>query len=122
MFYTQVDSFKSQYDEVYLVRNERHFKIFNFKDGQPFEPDFVLFLHNKKTEKNLTYQIFIEPKGLHLIGKDEWKKNFLAEIKAKFKDQIITFNETKKYRITGVPFYNVANENEFKKELMEYLE
>lgn len=122
MFSSQIDSFKTQYDEVYLIRNERHFKIFSFQDWQAFEPDFVLFLHNKKTEKNLTYQVFIEPKWSHLIWKDQRKQEFLQEMKERFKDQIIIFNETKKYKITGVPFYNVSDENLFKKELQEYLD
>ena len=119
MFDSQVVEFKKQYDEIFLIRNERHFKLFSFDDWQAFEPDFVLFLYNKKDEKNLTYQIFIEPKGKHLIWKDQWKENFLQQIKERFKDKIITFNETKKYKITWVPFYNVSEENLFKKELHE---
>lgn len=122
MFSTQIEEFKTQYDEIFLIRNEKHFKIFNFQDWQAFEPDFVLFLHNKKTEKNLTYQIFIEPKWSHLIWKDQWKQDFLKEIKEEFKDKIITFNETKKYKITWVPFYNLAEENLFKKTLYENIQ
>lgn len=119
MFDSQVVEFKKQYDEIFLIRNERYFKLFSFDDWQAFEPDFVLFLYNKKDEKNLTYQIFIEPKGKHLIWKDQWKEDFLQQIKERFKDKIITFNETKKYKITWVPFYNVSEENLFKKELHE---
>ena len=53
---------QEQYDGIYLVRNERHFKIYSFEDGQAFEPDFVLFLREKNGNM-LTYQVFIEPKG-----------------------------------------------------------
>lgn len=38
------------------------------------------------------------------------------------KNKTITFNKTKKYKITGVPFYNYTEENLFKKELQEYLD
>ena len=50
-----------------------HFTIHNFADGQGFAPDFVLFLKDKKGKK-LSYQIFIEPKGKHIAGTDDWKK------------------------------------------------
>ena len=35
------------YEEIYLLRNERHFALYNFSDGRAFEPDFVLFLDSK---------------------------------------------------------------------------
>ncbi len=112
----QMQELSKEYSEVYLIRNELHFKIYNFKDGQAFAPDFVLFLKQKNGEK-LTYQIFIEPKGKHLEEVDKWKEEFLSEIKDKFSSKTLTFNDTKKYRITGVPFYNYESENEFKEAL-----
>ena len=36
------------YNEIYLLRNEIHFAIYNFSDGQAFYPDFALFLQEKK--------------------------------------------------------------------------
>jgi len=116
MINTLSSSYKE--DEIYLIRNERHFKIFAFEDGRAFEPDFVLF--TKSLENNLYYQIFIEPKGNHLILKDQWKENFLKEIKNKFKDNIIEF-ENKEYKIIGLQFYEKANENSFEDELKEVL-
>lgn len=112
----QMEDFSKEYAEIYLIRNELHFKIYNFKDGQGFAPDFVLFLRQKNGE-NLTYQVFIEPKGKHLKETDKWKEEFLAEIKAKFSSKTLIFADSKKYRITGVPFYNYDNENEFKEAL-----
>jgi len=100
------------------LRNERQLKIYNFKDGQAFEPDYLLFLLNEKGNK-LNYQLFIEPKGTHLIEHDEWKQEFLQEIKEKYKDKIFTYNKSKKYRILGLPFYNRDKENEFKDNLFE---
>ena len=71
MLERQMVSLKEKYDGIYLVRNERHFKVYSFSDGQAFEPDFVLFLR-EKTGNLLTYQIFIEPKGKHLKEHDKW--------------------------------------------------
>ena len=61
----QIDILKEKYEGIYLIRNERHFKIYSFSEGQAFEPDFVLFLQEKNGDI-LSYQIFIEPKGKHL--------------------------------------------------------
>ena len=66
----EMDTLTENYDEIYLLRNERYFKIYNFDDGQAFEPDFVLFL-SEKDGNMLTYQMFIEPKGKHLKAHDQ---------------------------------------------------
>jgi type III restriction enzyme len=116
MMDAQMNKLSEQYDDIYLLRNELHVKIFNFSDGQGFAPDYILFLKQKNGE-SLTYQVFIEPKGSHLIKTDEWKKDFLKQIKEKHKDKVIKFSESRKYKITGVPFYNNENENEFKEAL-----
>ncbi|MFZ5365574.1 MAG: DEAD/DEAH box helicase family protein [Patescibacteria group bacterium] len=107
---------KKHFKEAYLIRNERQLKLFNFNDGQTFEPDFLLFLLDKN-EKGITYQLFIEPKGEHLKEHDQWKEDFLKEITEKYKGKVLTFTKTKKYKIIGLPFYNSANENEFKEHL-----
>ena len=120
----QMDTLKQKYDGIYLIRNERHFKIYSFSDGQAFEPDFVLFLQEKNGEM-LTYQIFIEPKGKHLKEYDKWKEKFLKEITEKYKDKILEFTtkrKTQKYRLVGVPFYNNTDENQFKQSLYESIE
>ena len=124
MFDSQMDRLKEKYDEIYLIRNEKHFKIHNFADGRGFEPDFVLFLR-QKTGEMLTYQMFIEPKGKHLKEHDKWKENFLKQIREKFKGktlEFITRARTQKYRLTGVPFYNNEEENLFKESLYLALE
>ncbi len=79
-----VDQLNKKYSEVYLLRNERHFKLFNFDDGRAFEPDFVLFLIGDN-KPSFHYQVFIEPKGSHLIKHDEWKHNFLLRLKDEHK-------------------------------------
>ena len=50
MLDAQTQWLKEKYDGIYLIRNERHFKIYNFDDGQAFEPDFVLSLRREKRE------------------------------------------------------------------------
>ncbi|SMG66222.1 [similarity to] type III restriction/modification system enzyme [methanotrophic bacterial endosymbiont of Bathymodiolus sp.] len=80
-----IDKLKLKYSEVYLLRNERHFKLFNFDDGRVFEPDFVLFLIKDDISPAIHYQVFIEPKGSHLIKQDEWKHNFLMPLKTEHK-------------------------------------
>ena len=124
MLDSQMDQLQKKYDEIYLIRNEKHFKIHNFADGRGFEPDFVLFLR-QKTGEMLSYQMFIEPKGKHLKEHDKWKENFLKQIREKFKGktlEFITRARTQKYRLTGVPFYNNEEENLFKEHLYSALE
>ena len=124
MLERQMDTLQEKYDGIYLVRNERHFKIYSFSDGQAFEPDFVLFLREKNGNV-LTYQIFIEPKGKHLKEHDKWKQEFLKEITEKFKGKTLEFktqSKTQKYRLVGVPFYNNEDENKFKQSLFEVVE
>ena len=94
----------SVYSEAYLIRNEKHFKLYAFEDGRPLEPDFVLFLIGKEKTDTMHYQIFIEPKGGHLLKADEWKEKFLVSIKDNF--QIEQLFSNKKYVAWGLPFYN----------------
>lgn len=111
----QIQKLQLHYERVYLLRNEGHFNIYNFRDGKTFQPDFVLFLRQKNGE-TLTYQLFIEPKGNHLTDRDRWKADFLNEITAEFDSKVLTF-ENKKYRLVGVPFYNNEDENQFRENL-----
>lgn len=108
----QMQKLRAHYDEIYLLRNEGHFAIYNFTDGQAFQPDFVLFLREKNGDL-LIYQLFIEPKGKHLKANDRWKENFLKEITTMFEAKTIAF-EDRKYRLIGVPFYNNDDENRFR--------
>ena len=99
------------YDEIYLLRNENHFAIYNFSDGQAFYPDFALFLQEKKG-KLVYFQFFVEPKGKFLQPADRWKENFMRDITTEFKGKLLTFENTK-YRLIGLPFYDEENENPF---------
>ncbi len=110
-----VDKLKQKYSEVYLLRNERHFKLFNFDDGRVFEPDFVLFLLKDDEKPSLHYQVFIEPKGGQLLKGDEWKHNFLMQLKIEHKIEQLW--KDKSYIVWGMPFYNeTETKHEFEKE------
>ena len=112
MFQKRFEVFSNKFTNIYLIRNERELKIID-KKGRAFEPDFILFCKQKE-EKELTYQVFIEPKGAHLIEHDKWKEEFLKQIREEEKTIKI---DSDNYLITGVPFYNYANENDFKRTL-----
>lgn len=114
----QMKKLLEKYEAVYLMRNEGNFKIYNFTDGQAFEPDFVLFLR-RRNRKFLTYQVFIEPKGRHLKERDKWKEQFLKEIREQFAESVLILKPGTKYRLIGAPFYNNEDENEFKTALFE---
>jgi len=116
MFARRFETLEKSFANIYLIRNEREIKIID-KLGRAFEPDFVLFCKQKKGNE-LTYQVFIEPKGQHLIEHDKWKENFLEEIRNEKK---VIEIDTDKYLITGVPFYNNSKENEFKETLENVL-
>lgn len=115
----QMQKLQAQYEQIYLLRNEGHFAIYNFSDGQAFQPDFVLFLREKSGQL-LIYQLFIEPKGRHLKEHDRWKETFLKGITSEFGGNPLTF-EDKKYRLIGVPFYNNEDENQFRASLESVL-
>lgn len=100
-----ITKLKKKYEEVYLLRNEGAFQIFRFSDGRPFEPDFVLFLKEKKSGEKIIYQLFIEPKGEVYADNDQWKEDFLLEIEEKY-----LIHQNKNFKLIGLPFYNSADE------------
>ena len=61
-----------------MIRNERKYHLYSFDDGKRFEPDYILILGNKSTVVE-QQQIFIEPKGQHLIDNDIWKEHLQAQ-------------------------------------------
>ncbi|MBB6002045.1 DEAD/DEAH box helicase family protein [Arcicella rosea] len=117
MFSKRFESWSVKFDDMYLIRNERSIKIYD-KIGRAFEPDFLLFAKQKEGD-NLTMQVFIEPKGKHLAKEDKWKEDFLHQLREDKKT--IEFN-TDHYLITGLPFYNTLQENEFIRNMESILE
>lgn len=117
MFAGRYANLSLQFSDIYLIRNEQVLKIYD-EIGRAFEPDFVLFCTRKINGNPEILQVFIEPKGEHLKGKDQWKEDFLKEIRKK--QTTITLHSDH-YIITGVPFYNYNNENSFGNELENVL-
>ena len=99
-----IDKLKKEFADIYLLRNARLFQIYRFSDGKAFEPDFVLFLRKKRNKTFAVYQLFVEPKGDHLLKTDQWKEDFLLEIENEYKLQVLT--ETDEYKLVGLPFFN----------------
>ncbi|NLL65497.1 MAG: DEAD/DEAH box helicase family protein [Clostridiaceae bacterium] len=102
-----VPDLKKEYDEIYLVRNERipALAIYEFDTGERFEPDFLLFLQKHGTEGYLQEQIYIEPKGSHLLQEDKWKEDFLLKIEEQG-IPVKKYVDDNEYRIFGLPFFN----------------
>jgi len=100
----QADRLRKRYDEFYLLRNEKAVRIFDFKTGRAFEPDFVLFLRKKGKKTNTILQLFIEPKGDQLRPQDDWKQDFLQQVKDKA--NLKTVFQGRDYAVLGLPFFN----------------
>ena len=110
------DGLKKTFKELYLIRNQKLVDLFTFKKGKRFEPDYILMLGDGKSKANYL-QLFIEPKGQQLEKGDEWKQEFLLEIKEK--NEIVNLFENDKYRIFGLPFYQESKKANFKDQLKE---
>lgn len=106
-FKEHVQDLKNKYEKVYLIRNERQLKLFSFNGGERFEPDYVLIMTKQNGNITDQYQIFIEPKGSHLIQKDSWKESFLLEIESSG-IPVKTLVDDNNYKIIGFPFFNRA--------------
>lgn len=107
-FSTYVDELKKEYEKVYLVRNERQLVLYSFDGGERFEPDYLMFLRKKNVTGYDQYQIFVEPKGNHLLAQDKWKEDFLLQIESRGIPKK-TFADDTEYHVWGFPFYNQQN-------------
>jgi len=99
---SKIVDLETKFTDIYLLRNERFFQIYRFADGKAIEPDFVLFLTEKETQKEIHYQLFIEPKGEHLLETDKWKEDFLQSIENEYE----TLFENIDFKLCGLPFFN----------------
>lgn len=100
-----VPQLKAKYDKVYLLRNERQMHLYSFVGGERFEPDYLLFLHSPTADGYEQLQIFIEPKGTHLIEGDKWKEDFLLELEGQAIPKK-TYVDDNNYKIWGFHFFN----------------
>ncbi len=125
-FRMYLDDLRKVYSKLYLVRNEQQLSIYSFKDGNRFEPDFVLFLQKWDGKDFEQMQIFIEPKGENLLKQDKWKEDFLLEIKEKTNEEPSLLSENSHYKIWGFHFTNFNGKqenrlNDFKQDMEEIL-
>mgnify|MGYP000362640150 FL=1 len=99
-------SLSKKYDEIYLIRNEKHFKLYTFDEGQALEPDFVLILKKKDNTKSIIHQMFIEPKGGDRLTNEDSqiKERFLLQLEKDYKLQVVY--ENRDYKLVGMPLYN----------------
>jgi type III restriction enzyme len=117
-----IGNLEQKYKEVYLLRNEEVYKIYDFEQGRGFMPDFILFLKTKGKEKvgiaetELYYQIFIEPKGMDHLEYDKWKEDFLVQITEKYGFDTVIQAENQNYRLIGLPFFNKNKNTNFMQE------
>jgi len=99
-----VEQLHKEYDGVYLLRNENHFKLYHFDDERAIEPDFLLHLSKNNGDTELIYQVLIEPKGDGYLDKDDWKEKLLVRIAGEhILNPVI---ENKDYKLIGLPFFN----------------
>lgn len=79
------DLINNGYEDVYLIRNEKILRLYHFDTDQVTEPDFLLWAKKKEDSEYKYYQLFIEPKGDHLLEKDKWKEDLLLRIENEYR-------------------------------------
>ncbi|WP_281998845.1 DEAD/DEAH box helicase family protein [Priestia flexa] len=112
-----MDRLQEQYEEVYLIRNERKVKIVEIGGTRGFMPDFLLYLKDTKC----TYQVFLEPKNSALHPQDQWKEDFLLSLSAN--PDVVVLTENENVRLLGIKFYsdNSEKRQEFKEDFVTKL-
>ena len=113
----KMEELKKDFDDVYVIRNEKLVKLYAFHDGEGVEPDFLLYAVSRKNKGALYYQLFVEPKGAHLSAEDAWKQEFLKQIRQHHK--LADIFENSEYRVYGLPFFN--NEDSTRREFEKAL-
>jgi len=117
-----IEKLRQKYSDIALLRNEKFFQVFDFDEGRPFEPDFIMIL--KKRNKVISiYQIFIEPKGDQFKNsrgrfegsKEGWKQDFLLELENRADTDLKL--ENKQFKLMGLPFYNEKLKKDFEEAL-----
>lgn len=131
----QIDELKNKYptSEIYLIRNELDYYLFNIEDGRRFSPDYMLIINDIKN-KQMYYQCLIEPKGGHLLAHDEWKEKALINLadncqisfdNENYQEELnaISAKDYQEIKCLGFKFFNSDKNKlvEFKKDFQERL-
>lgn len=98
----RIGELRTVFEKVFVIRNERALPIHEFKEGRRFEPDYVILLRRRDGSEE-QIQVFVEPKGDHLLKHDAWKEEFLLKLE-----------DIEGGRVIGLPFFNRQDER-FKK-------
>lgn len=108
--------------KVYLLRNDEvknGLKIFEFDSNRVFYPDFILYMQTDYPNHREMIQVYIEPKGEHLLTSDKWKEDLLLTLDEEA--EIVIDDETKKFQLLGVKFYTENNIQEFSSDIKDKL-
>ncbi|WP_282803901.1 DEAD/DEAH box helicase family protein [Secundilactobacillus kimchicus] len=116
-----VEELEKQYQDVYLIRSDERnsqLKLHEFTGDIPhyagFLPDFVLYLANQ----SCIYQIYIEPKGIQLLDKDQWKEDLLLRISP---ENIEVIGETDLVKLYGVKFFVPGDSRQVRQSIHEFI-
>ncbi len=117
-----IEKLRQKYSDIALLRNEKFFQVFDFDEGRPFEPDFIMILKERNKVISI-YQIFIEPKGDQFKdkqrrfenSKEGWKQDFLLELENQADTDLKL--ENNHFKLIGLPFYNENLKKEFEETL-----
>lgn len=100
-----IPSLKEQYQDAYLIRIDERaddFKLHDFGDNVThyagYMPDFILYLK----DSDYIYQVYMEPKGEHLLDRDNWKQELLEKIDP---SNVIILGENQNVKLYGVKFF-----------------
>lgn len=112
-----IEQLKSKYNDVFLIRNEKKYKVTEFNGTRGFMPDFLLYLKDAEC----TYHVFIEPKGSHLQKQDEWKEKFMKTLAHNPEIEILSEND--EVRLLGLKFYSkeLNKKQEFREDFQNEL-
>lgn len=125
-----IDELQDKYGDVFLIRMDENMlkgtdkfedlKLHQFEENPRevtfagFQPDFILLLQNQ----DYYIQLFIEPKGEHLIEKDKWKEEILLYLN-EHQEDIVFQDEIDGVVVKGLKFYNKERENEVLNQLAQ---
>ena len=106
----------SKYEEIYLIKNDHFFKIYEFENGQTVYPDFLLILSGNKQKTD--FQIFID---VHQSRKHDRNASLYESLNTMLPQANILENKT--ILIRGISFIiDSFQPNEFEQDLEKMLE
>ncbi|WP_243131006.1 hypothetical protein [Leuconostoc citreum] len=116
-----IEELQNKYKDVYLIRSDErntklklHEFVGDVSHYAGFLPDFVLYLANEL----YIYQVYIEPKGNHLLNKDQWKEDLLTSISPENVDVI---GENDQLKLYGVKFYVSGDRRKVRDSINEFI-